>query len=342
MEVQGKIEELIALRASQWLERLPSASESEREEFVRWLEESRANVQAFLEIAEIELGLHEIDRERREDVYALVERMTGNVIPLGNQLPRSQIRGRRKIFAAAAACIAIVAFAGILYFKQFNAPQFSTSIGEQKTVELEDRSVVTLNAVSKIKVDMGVTERVVELREGEAIFTVAHDPKRPFRVYTKAAQVEAVGTEFNVYAKSDGTTRVSVLEGRVRLLPRSGHESNVAPLLLRAGEEAQIAADGAMLRHPNAVVANAVAWRQRRLVFNDAWLEDMVVEFNRHNRNVLLRLENVPSQSYQYDGVFDAADPRSFVDLLSKEPDLLVTQEGSEWVVRRKARSDTH
>ena len=82
MEVQEKIDELIGLQASQWLERLPSAGESEREEFVRWLEEGRANVQAFLEVAEIERALHQIDSQRLEDIDALLSRLTGNVVSL--------------------------------------------------------------------------------------------------------------------------------------------------------------------------------------------------------------------------------------------------------------------
>ncbi|WP_157995093.1 FecR family protein [Peristeroidobacter soli] len=336
MEVQEKIDELIALRASQWLDRLPAATESEREEFVRWLEESRANLQAFLEVSEIELGLHQVDAGRRENIDALLKQLAGNVVPLNRGTPRPRLRHRGRLIAALAAGVGFIAIAVPIAFRSFSPPQFTTAIGEQRTVELDDRSVVTLNAASRMRVDLRATERDVELREGEAIFIVAHDPKRPFRVYTMNAQVEAVGTQFNVYAKANGSTRVSVLEGRVRLLPRAGGSAQAGTLFLDGGEEAEIRIDGSVHRIPDAVVANAVAWRQRRLVFNDAWLEDMVTEFNRYNRNLQLKLEGVPEHSYQYDGIFDAADPQSFVDLLSKEPDLQIEREGADVFVRRR------
>ena len=53
---------------------------------------------------------------------------------------------------------------------------------------------------------------------GEALFRVHHDAGRPFRVYTDDAIVQAVGTQFDVYRRDDGTV-VSVLEGRVDVTP---------------------------------------------------------------------------------------------------------------------------
>ena len=83
-----------------------------------------------------------------------------------------------------------------------------------------------------------------------------------------------MGTQFNVYARPNGTTKVSVLEGRVALRPRSDSDA-AESLLLHAGEEAEIGRNGTMHQNAHALVANAVAWRQRRLVFNNE-LEDMV------------------------------------------------------------------
>jgi transmembrane sensor len=142
--------------------------------------------------------------------------------------------------------------------------------------------------------------------------------------------VQAVGTQFNVRERINGDTRVSVLEGRV-LLTASG---KAAELILGAGEEADIHLDGALARHENAVVSNTVAWRQRRLVFDDAPLAEMITEFNRQNRVVHMRLEGVQGDVHRYDGAFDAADPESFVTLLSREPDLKIERRNDEIVIR--------
>jgi transmembrane sensor len=233
-----------------------------------------------------------------------------------------------------AASVAAVA----VFVVQSRASQFSTAVGEQRTVELADTSVVTLNALSEIEVHLADTERDIQLRTGEALFTVAHDASRPFKVHTRAGTVQAVGTQFNVYDKPNGDTRVSVLEGRVRLTPRGkdGKEDAGSSELLEAGQEADIRLDGKIQRNDGAVVANTVAWRQRRLVFDNATLEDMVVEFNRYNPALRLELDGVPADTYKYNGVFDAADPQSFVDLLSREDDLTVERRGSSVVVRPK------
>jgi ferric-dicitrate binding protein FerR (iron transport regulator) len=69
-----------------------------------------------------------------------------------------------------------------------------------------------------LRVRLEDLRREVDLGRGEALFQVAHDLRRPFRVHTRAGLVEAVGTQFNVYDRVNGDTRVSVLEGKVRAM----------------------------------------------------------------------------------------------------------------------------
>jgi transmembrane sensor len=309
------------------------------------LSESRLHVQAFLEVAEIEYSLHRIDGAHELDLEELLSRVAPNVVPLGRPPPRSVLAELNEaaprwptwrawqVTSLVAACASIAALA--LFILQPRGPQFTTAIGEQRTVELADTSVITLNALSKIEVHLEETERDIDLRQGEALFKVAHDSTRPFKVHTRAGTVQAVGTQFNVYDRPDGDTRVSVLEGRVKLTPRANAgTSEGGSQLLEAGEEADIRLDGTIRRKADAVVANTVAWRQRRLVFDNAALQEMVVEFNRYNSSLRLRLEGMPAEGYRYTGIFDAADPDSFVSLLSRESDLIIERRGDEVIVR--------
>ena len=87
-------------------------------------------------------------------------------------------------------------------------------MGEQRSIQFEDGSTVDLNSRSKIRVKYSKQERDVELIEGQALFHVAHDTSRPFIVAVGATRVRAVGTQFDVYKKSNGTV-VTVVEGRV-------------------------------------------------------------------------------------------------------------------------------
>ena len=97
---------------------------------------------------------------------------------------------------------------------ELSAPVYGTALGEQRSIQFEDGSTVELNSRSKIRVKYSKQERDVELIEGQALFHVAHDTGRPFIVAVGATRVRAVGTQFDVYKKSNGTV-VTVVEGRV-------------------------------------------------------------------------------------------------------------------------------
>jgi transmembrane sensor len=141
--------------------------------------------------------------------------------------------------------------------------------------------------------------------------------------------VQAVGTQFNVDDRINGDTRVSVLEGKVRAVSSSGTQ-----LLLSAGEEADIRLDGSIARREHQLVSNTVAWRQHRLVFDGATLEEMAAEFNRYNQSMHLRVEGLDGDRHRFDGSFEATDPQSLIEMLSKEPDLVVERREGEVVIR--------
>lgn len=328
MKLQRQIDRLLVQRASQWHQILQHASDAERAEFVAWLKQSPLHVKEYLEAAYTDQILSHIDSERLEDVDALIATTAPNVTALSQAPAITKAASSRFKWLKAAIAAAFVAcmVAVPLIYQHYRAPAFSTSVGEQRTIELADASLVTLNVDSRIQVRLDQQGRDVELVHGEALFKVAHDVSRPFRVQTRSAVVQAIGTQFNVYERPDGT-RVSVLEGRVKVTSAVMTES------LGAGEEVQVRLDGAITRPAHADVTRTVAWRERRLVFADTPLEDMVYEFNRYSRLVRLRIEGVPPGTFHYNGIFDAADPESLVALLAKEPDLVIRRHDGEIVI---------
>ena len=121
--------------------------------------------------------------------------------------------------AAGLACLAVLA--GILI--RWGAPiddgwrTYQTAVGEQRSVQLEDGSLLTLNTDSRVEVRLAANQRQVRLLSGEALFKVAHNKERPFRVSSGDSVIQAVGTQFNVYRRGNQTT-VAVLEGRVAVV----------------------------------------------------------------------------------------------------------------------------
>jgi transmembrane sensor len=190
--------------------------------------------------------------------------------------------------------------------------------------------------------------------EGETLFRVHHDASRPFRVYTDDAVIQAVGTQFDVYERNDGTV-VAVIEGRVNVSPKFAAQPSSAAAtagltglakvagavpaagsrMVRSSEEAQINHVGDVSVRTSADVSDAVAWRERRLIFRDQPLGVIAEQFNRYSRKQI-RLEGPGVTARVYTGVFDADDVDSLAQALARDPQLRIESTDRTIVVRAR------
>jgi transmembrane sensor len=228
-----------------------------------------------------------------------------------------------------------------LYF--YLMPQrLQTAVGEQRSVVLGDGSLVTLNTSSSIEVHLAKDHRTVKLLAGEALFEVAHDAKRPFDVTTGDTTVRAVGTQFDVDRRAASTT-VTVVEGQVAVLtaPDGTHGGKQTTLPLSAGEQLTLAPRS--VRQPvRTDVATAIAWTQRKLIFEHRQLGEVAAEFNRYNRQII-EIRSAELRNQEVTGVFQANDPGSFLTFLSRLPGVTIQQSAdhSRFVVTQEARNKT-
>ena len=132
-----------------------------------------------------------------------------------------------KVFYAAAAVLllGLMIPSVYLYMKpkvEQTAIQYVEAVagrGEIKTIFLSDRTKVILNADSRIKypAEFNGVERSVEL-QGEALFDVVPDSRRPFTVSANEINIKVLGTVFDVKAyTNDETATVSVASGMVEV-----------------------------------------------------------------------------------------------------------------------------
>jgi transmembrane sensor len=342
MTLQKQIDELLAQRASQWTDILRKGNVDDAASFAAWVGESPRNLDEFLTIAALDRELEDrelydgIDREALLQVIAPVPFAQ---LQRPRHLNAKSIRQRphrnRWWMAALAASIAVLALLGFATLRHLlPAREFKTSIGELRSLELPDGSLVYLNARSSVKLRFDSDRRDVELTEGEALFKVARDPWRPFEVRTRDALVEVLGTQFNISSRASGT-RVAVLEGRVQISPVKNPTGKAAALAV--GEAAQVQLKGKIQVTPRADIESVVAWRERRLVFVKAPLEEIVTEFNRFNRKQL-RLADVEPEVRHYSGTFDADDPEALIAFLAREHDLAVEENDNEILIRETSR----
>jgi transmembrane sensor len=108
----------------------------------------------------------------------------------------------------------------------------STMVGEQRTLRLDDGSVIMLNTDSAVSTDFSADHRNLTLHRGEMMIATGADraaaSKRPFWVTTPFGAMRALGTRFVVRLEPEGA-RVSVQEGAVELHPADGGTPAVVP-----------------------------------------------------------------------------------------------------------------
>ncbi len=352
MKAQRKDQLKVAEQAARWLVRLEEDGGIEcRTEFVAWIKHSPRHLEELLLTAATYARLDRLDPQRQVDVARLLADSGAEVVALeGAEDPtvlpseftpgrssRLRVRRWRWIAGVAAGVVgmALLTAIGLTRFGDAGGEHYSTAVGEQRSVRLADGSIVYLNTRSSIAVDFSAHSRDVRLRTGEALFVVAQDAARPFRVRTGSAFIQAVGTQFNVYERRNGTT-VSVIEGRVRVGPQA--RPAAANQLLAAGEEAEVSRQDVVKRAaPD--LAHTTAWRQRQFVFSSDTLADVAEQVNRYN-STQIRIADPAVAQRRLSGIFNVDDVDALLAFLNGEGDLEFERHGSELIVRQSSARD--
>jgi transmembrane sensor len=336
---------------------------------VNWLRRSPEHIQAYLQVAALWADVPQLVSKERIDIDALITyaAQDDNVVTLAESSARTRApasaesggdarKGSRwkSLAIAASVCLLAVGLLSGTWLWQSRGNAYETAIGEQRSVTLADGSTIDLNARSQIRVRFTKRGRNVELIDGQALFTVAHDPSRPFIVTSDDTRVRAVGTQFVMYRRKTGTT-VTVLEGKVSVLPAAApqresaadpelHVSTVTPIAgrkrihepvyLTAGEQVLMSA---RLAAPPKVIdpATATAWTHRQIVFEGAPLTEVVEEFNRYNLRQMV-IVSPDLESVRVSGVFSSTQPESLMRFLREQVGLAVSQDdGTVEIARR-------
>ncbi|SDW99109.1 FecR family protein [Pseudomonas sp. NFACC08-1] len=310
--------------AAQWFVRLqaPAMSVEERQRFEAWLDE-HANHRDEIQLLQ---GIWSAtDLLPKERLRALCE-------------PPAKRPKRRPLlrYAVAAGLFAVALglglFSGLSSSTDYSG-EYTTVLGERRHIALPDGSMIDLNSRSRVRIQFAHHQRRVELVEGEAMFTVEHDAGRPFTVDAGNGQVTVTGTRFDVRRDAD-KTRVAVAQGSVKVQGRAAPPAQLA--ILTAGLGTQIDAQGKVAT-PYAVNAEALtAWRNGKLVFNNAPLKEVAEEVSRY-RTHPLRVGNAAVGNLRLTSVFRADDPEALLKALPSILPVAVRSldDGSQEIIAR-------
>lgn len=178
--------------------------------------------------------------------------------------------------SALAAGLGVAILPGLL--SEPAAQTYATGRGERRRITLADGSIVDLNAQTSLSVRFIRSGRQVVLADGQAIFDVTHDARRPFIVQASGRIVRVVGTRFDVRSRQ-GELAVTVAGGKVQVRPASSATSGRA-FLLTPGQRLEIDRSG--VEKLQAVdPQEALGWRAGRMVYRAEPLANVVADLNR-------------------------------------------------------------
>ena len=311
--------------AAAWLARADAGMSAEQQNsFQHWLTADPRHAAAWSELGET---WQAFDNVRR----------SGDSVAMVHELARRKFRRRWKTSIAVASITAAAAVAVVFLLVRPEPNRGIISRTEQRV--LEDGSIVELDRGAEIAVNFEPNLRSVRLVHGQALFTVAKNPARPFVVSTDRVSVKAVGTAFSVQAGSDAVN-VLVTEGKVAVAQAQSTSTAAEPVLVGAGYRLVVPSETS----PTAPVAEAIApaeidrrlaWRGPRVELSGTRLRNAVELFNRES-SVHLKISDDKVGDVKLSGVFRADDAVGFARLLEANYDIVTEQHGDVVELRAK------
>lgn len=181
--------------------------------------------------------------------------------------------------------------------------ELKTLKGQKLSVTLSDGTVVWLNSESTLSFPARFKGDLRELKFiGEAYFSVAKDPSRPFIIHTGKTKIQVLGTKFNLRAMAaENTTSVVVAEGKVKFTG----DSDKQELILTANKRGilETTSGGTMMKTEAVYTGKYIAWKNNELVLDNLTLEEAALTLERWY-NVKIKIDNQKLRKERYTGSF--------------------------------------
>lgn len=314
--------------AVDWLVRLTSgeADPDDFVEFANWRVRSPAHNQAYEKISKLWKHLDAPLMVWHEQMQSLAEESALNK---GNQATQTAPKLRlNKVWPKRFLATAIVAWVTFSWFPDYLSyplADYRTLIGEQKTVSLEDGSVIHLNTDTAINVHYSAGARHIDLLQGEAEFEVAHDDNKPFIVASGVIQTRAVGTQF-IVRHDNNQGQITLLEGKVQVSNTGKARGDNKEITLNPnGQVAYQDNRFVPLLHGHS--GGADAWKNGRLQMNFVTLGQAINEINRYRR-VKVRLLSPQLAQRKINAVIDIKQIDAWLEALESTLPVAVRQVG--------------
>jgi transmembrane sensor len=336
-----EIRTAIAQQAAEWFiaNQAGPLPEEDGAAFLAWLKASPIHVREYLGVARVARHLPAAVGKPQVPLETFLAQAAASdpdtVVAMPRRAPEQKRSGVRPLSSRAwpiAASLLALAVGALWWAHDrelFGIPKtYRTAHGEQSIERLPDGSVLRLDTDSEATVRYSATERLIEIRRGQALLEVAHENRRRFRVAAGNAGAIAVGTQFDVYRKA-GAIEFIVVQGEIAVF--TGEPSwlrnaeGLPPGVQRvtAGYRLRIDADATPSQPAPVDLGQALGWVQHKIVFQHRPLGEVAAEFNRYGK-IPVEIEDAELRTLPVSGVFDAGDTESFVAFLETLPGVRV------------------
>lgn len=304
----SELDDDIDEQAAAWFVRLQAANvtSEEKASFLQWLNQSDAHRDTFNEISKL-WGDPDL-------LQALAENAEKHRIAPGKKT--TALKFNLPLAMAAGLALVLLFRSEIAIWVQGD---YSTKVGERKTVYFDDGSTAMLNTDSAIAVSMDGPQRRVELLKGEVYFEVKPDPSRPFIVQADYSTTRVLGTRFFVHEKS-GSDEVKVESGRVEV---TDQRSLKQPQILHDRES--VSADASGLGEIRLLgSALTTSWVNGFLAFEDSSLENVINQIRRYRPGMVVYKDDA-LRELKINGRINLREPDDMLKALGKNLSIKMT-----------------
>ncbi len=296
----------IALAGEESFVRLVRHGE-DKSNWTAWLEAHPEMRPRFDEAKRIVAALKDIPQAQisESDRLEIWKNISSNIKTEVKGKSQSKLKGIWTWGMAAAASLAMLLWFG----SEAGKIKTYADAGEHKEIALPEKSIVSLNAESRIifKEKTFEKDRVLQL-EGEAFFDVA--PGSTFKVMTNEGTVTVVGTSFNVIAR-DGRFEVSCYTGKVRVERFEGNKTE-----LTTGQRTIAEAGNAGLEQSVFNATNGKPeWTTGKFRYENRPLEEVIHELERQYDVDVILADGLGEINYT--GLFESGDLAEALQLIT-------------------------
>lgn len=271
-------------------------------------------------------GMSEVDEDLHLDIEAGWNRFRKTHMQEDQVIP-DQTPVRRFTFIKIAAVLiglGLITWFLIDPFKsqpqEFNGNLVATN--KILTQKLPDGSTVTLNKNSSLSYQISPISGIRNVTlEGEAMFSVEHNAKAPFRVKATGFEVTVLGTQFSVSSLPGQNGYVSVKEGKVKV------DVNGKQAAILTQHQALEINSGKTMAYQD-LEENGTAWMNGFLIFRKTPLYDALKQIQQSYHIYFVYDEQVPLNCY-FTARFTTGELDDVLTALSKTFNMQVQKIGS-------------